>query len=172
MADSGGDNEGDTSVSTPLPHNHAKADKRQAISLLDLPDELWSLIGMMVVDEMPIVTTLDLRDRRRGVQCTRPALAQTCRLLHNELLPYYLLNKVSIAITAADFGDLSPWLQAIPAPHRKHLTHFWYCFTCPGSEKKIFVDWRKDFGIKAKTAGAVEKDPWIGAYLRVEIHFS
>lgn len=104
----------------------ARYEHKKPTSLLDLPAEIWSEIGRLVIDN-----TTPVRPSYSGCEnfCTcrkwpppqQPAITQVSRVLREELLPYYYATKVTISVSLDHYAT-DKWLSAIGERNRRHVT--------------------------------------------------
>ncbi|KAK4611877.1 hypothetical protein CLAFUW4_12865 [Fulvia fulva] len=101
------------------------ADLKPRTGLLDLPPELWSKIGKLVIDDSPLITersleTIQYWKTRKSYQ---PAIIRTCRSLRHELLPYLYRTRVLVmcGTSPADFSTVARWLHAMSSDMRRRV---------------------------------------------------
>ena len=100
----------------------------QKRSLLDLPAEIWSKIGQLVIQNAEICDANDIVIARRCPP-RQPAITRTCNALRSELLPLYYRHRVELRLPSFVFpGDLDEdlrpvgkWLRAIGPTNRLNL---------------------------------------------------
>ncbi|SMY24046.1 unnamed protein product [Zymoseptoria tritici ST99CH_1A5] len=104
--------------------------EEQPFRLFDLPDELWSNIGKMIIDNLEVIE-LNLPDYERspwGVlpKLVSPAILRTCSALRKELSAhYYSSNKIQVTLhERGAVQALRPYLQAIGSDARRQLDGF------------------------------------------------
>ena len=98
--------------------------------LLDLPPEIWSNIGKLVVDETETITAYIIYQCARAAEpadTRQPAVTRTCRILRSELLAYYYKHKVDARMTptSAASPKVGKWLRAIGQQNRMVISNFW-----------------------------------------------
>ncbi|KAI6870175.1 hypothetical protein KC338_g2741 [Hortaea werneckii] len=113
---------------------HLKDDKQgsKVSRLLDLPPEIWSNIGRLVIDCAGTVNLSEIYSSFAentflpGLQ--QPAITRVCGSLRQELLPYYYRTCIQFEIWpdfASSTGQrLDPrldWLVTIGRSNRKHI---------------------------------------------------
>lgn len=94
----------------------------QHFRFFDLPPELWLKISKMAIDDCPVIETDDLL---LGETVTAKApLTNTCRLLRNEILPYYLQTKTSITVNthSCALDDVGVWARSFAPSTRAKVT--------------------------------------------------
>ncbi|KAK4612111.1 hypothetical protein CLAFUW4_13357 [Fulvia fulva] len=113
------------------------ANTTKPFPLLDLPPELWSKIGKLVVDQSDKVTdstivlitqSSDPRERAKyREEIGQPAITRTCQVLRAELLPYYYRSKISVQVIAGSLEVVSvgKWLRSIGDKNRSALARVW-----------------------------------------------
>lgn len=89
----------------------------QPFRLLDLPPEIWSKIGRLVVDGAAICTQDTI------TKAKRPAITRTCLVLRNELLPYFYRTKVRICVCllGSKMKIIGKWLRSIDVMRRSSV---------------------------------------------------
>ena len=107
----------------------------QTRNLLDLPAELWAKIGRCAIDAAETYNPLASKDLSTHAQDVthveeryhQPAILRTCRILREELLPYFYATKIQLYIFADNgmrrenmliFGQ---WLRAVNDKCRCHV---------------------------------------------------
>ena len=134
---------GDSHTST-SPSPHPKK------SLLDLPAELWSTIGHLVIDDTPHISDafsdIHLRETHgariplaaRKIM-NQPPITRTCSALRHELLAYYYKNKVQASMFMDDrlYLVFPAWLEAMGRETRRHIKSIELIFVDGGSVEKV-----------------------------------
>ncbi|KAK4611497.1 hypothetical protein CLAFUW4_13210 [Fulvia fulva] len=75
--------------------------------LLDLPPEIWSQIGKLVVDNeanLPYYDFLTVERLSRGQP--QPPVTRVCKVLREELLPYYYKTKICMSRDRAETAEI------------------------------------------------------------------
>lgn len=113
-------------ISSPSPIQATNTNKRA--SLLDLPAEIWAQIGRLAIDATPQLdrsAVTPWEACKGGSPARQPAITRTCRILRQELLPYYYKTRVQMTIYAGlvsdPESDVERWLQAIGHENRLSL---------------------------------------------------
>lgn len=100
--------------------------------LLDLPPEIWSTIGRLVIDSAASVNLSEIYasfvENTFLPDLQQPAITRVCSAMRQELLPYYYQTRVGFQIWS-DFASreghqLDPrleWLVTIGRCNRKHI---------------------------------------------------
>lgn len=88
--------------------------------LLDLPPELWSTIGKMVVDTVPIDPLENWCWQELERKVRQPAICSVCRCLRAELLGYFYGARIAFPLDADYLGPVF-WLSAIGPENRRSL---------------------------------------------------
>lgn len=105
-----------------VPDSHARTNSYQPFRLLDLPPELWSKIGRIAIDKGDDDPWWCHISKRSSEAVVAPPIAQTCRALRYELLPYYYETRVEIRDVQLDLGvelrNIGIWLMAVGHAHR------------------------------------------------------
>lgn len=120
---------------------------KQPTSILALPAELWSKIGRLVIDNSKHLSTRDFK--HRNSEYHQPPITRTCRILREELLPYFYATKIHIAM-GADY-DLGSWLRALDRETRCFIDGITttYHASKKGKQRALLADWwRVDLMLK------------------------
>lgn len=111
--------------------------KSQPAGLLDLPAEIWSKIGHYAIDAELVYTLKDIcspdclpfdQIEFNGIQWPhQPAITRTCRVLREELLPYFYQTKVTFTIQHASTSQeyIRGFLKGIGASNRQNIRYAW-----------------------------------------------
>ncbi|KJY01967.1 hypothetical protein TI39_contig268g00001 [Zymoseptoria brevis] len=120
----------ETNASAMLLDNGPAAIAAQPFRLLDLPDELWSRIGKMVINDLP-AHRLEKTYIRSGHSSTPkpPPILQVCSALRNELRLEYFRTKVDILLQPRQYiadldlhmGSIGRYLRIIGPDARRQL---------------------------------------------------
>ncbi|SMQ50357.1 unnamed protein product [Zymoseptoria tritici ST99CH_3D7] len=163
-------------TSTPLPSlTTIDCSEAQPFRLLDLPDELWTKIGKMVIDELPVTdidmhglfedddTTLNperfaaLKVLAPGVK--PPAILQTCSSLRKELRLDYYKSKITVSMEQIPYKKqelVGMYLRSIGADARKEISGSMYgglvkkAFPTPRLPMVCFEDWEIEVELTAE----------------------
>ncbi|KAK4497309.1 hypothetical protein PRZ48_011759 [Zasmidium cellare] len=88
--------------------------------LLDLPPEIWSKIGKMVIDDIPEVTMYTFR--RFPCKDHQAPILRTCRVVREELLPYFWEAGVKVTCSyGLELGYLRDLLAHVGEEHRRAM---------------------------------------------------
>ncbi|SMR52496.1 unnamed protein product [Zymoseptoria tritici ST99CH_3D1] len=129
----------------------------QPFRLLDLPDELWVRIGIMIIEDSPLNRAGSYPHYRL---MKPPAILQTCSALRKELRPVYFETKV--AITPESRFDLlchrhilGEFLRTIGAEARRQMEFkFDGGWTVPTKEPPRFP--RRELSVLRRALWGVE----------------
>lgn len=104
---------------------------KQPFRLLDLPNELWIEIGKLAIDEHPIEHRPWEAPRGYSDKATlqhrngQPAITRVCRILRQELMPYYHKHKIHCVVRYRhqnnDWPQAWHWLKHIDSTARRRL---------------------------------------------------
>ena len=103
-------------------------DNAQPFRLLDLPPELWSKIGKLVIHGEPVLDNDALEMHEINVNTLgkpstiteSPSITRVCRVVRGELLPYYYTTKIHcFALDRDIILDISAWIERIGTEHRR-----------------------------------------------------
>ena len=101
----------------------------QTTSLLDLPPEIWSKIGKLVIDDCKLLISRDFLTcfydacRRTMPPPQQPAVTRAIVALRGKLLPYYYTTKVAIYAQLHDKA-IASWLRSLDPDHRRSISGF------------------------------------------------
>ncbi|KAK4611483.1 hypothetical protein CLAFUW4_12813 [Fulvia fulva] len=114
--------------------NNTAGDKttKKKRGLLDLPAEIWSKIGKVVIDETPLFTDSDISpdyimDWSDNNTEVLPRISLACRALREELLPYFYEKNVFLCFMSPNvegtekYEDVGRFLRAIGKENRTSL---------------------------------------------------
>ncbi|CAK3965662.1 Hypothetical predicted protein [Lecanosticta acicola] len=93
----------------------------QKFPLFKLPDEIWSKIGKLAIDNEDKLTNRSFLtgiSKTRPAKVQQPAITRTSKDLRADLLHYYYFTKVKILCHKANAPDLSAWLHALGHTNR------------------------------------------------------
>ncbi|EME42835.1 hypothetical protein DOTSEDRAFT_24850 [Dothistroma septosporum NZE10] len=118
-----------------------KKDKSKRRTCPSLPNEIWSGIGKLVVDNDSDFTSKDLRklDWKLDTQVYEPPITKVCRYLRKELLIYYYQTRVNVSMGVYDRNSghrsldqvrlVGRDLRIVGPENRKHIGHVTLCWT-------------------------------------------
>ncbi|KAK4611869.1 hypothetical protein CLAFUW4_12863 [Fulvia fulva] len=95
-------------------------DIKVATSLLDLPAEIWSKIGKLAVDVSKPITSGDFFTH--PPRYFQPPITRTCRVLREELLPYFFSTRTVIWFPTYSVVKLGNWLRALDPEMRRAIS--------------------------------------------------
>ncbi|KAK4612108.1 hypothetical protein CLAFUW4_13358 [Fulvia fulva] len=148
--------------------------------LLDLPPELWSKIGQLIVDDASTVTEKKLywihhpypSSAQELAEIQQPATTRTCSILRAELLPYYYQSKISISVIASSLASrvVGKWLRMIGSKNRSVVTGVW--LTLYGTRDKQSQLLREDFQVDFQLSWTARRERERGLYGREQDYVS
>ncbi|KAK4612110.1 hypothetical protein CLAFUW4_13356 [Fulvia fulva] len=101
--------------------------KQKRTSLLDLPAEIWSQIGKLVIDDT-LSYTYTMAIQRPPERPHQPPITRVCRVLRVELLHYFYSTKIDIcgafevpASSHISLVKVGNWLRQMGPDNRRSL---------------------------------------------------
>lgn len=132
----------------------------QRTSLLDLPPEIWSKTGKLVIeDSNPLTGGAFARERQPQTRWHQPPLTRTCRVLRNELLPQFYKTRVKIICVAREV-QMGFWLRTIGLELRKVIRGVFVFSTIGDSLQELKERAMDNWGVELELEQVEERHHW------------
>ncbi|EME83641.1 uncharacterized protein MYCFIDRAFT_211380 [Pseudocercospora fijiensis CIRAD86] len=114
----------------------------KVVALPHLPLEIWYTIGKFAIDAEDEISNRWSKDKReQNALMRQPGITRTCKLLRDELLPYWYATKATCELWEFSFSwadlNIPQWLRMIGPEARRRLGRAYLLLREPGHTDSI-----------------------------------